>query len=518
MKQIRFRALVFFIGFACLSFSSPALAASPPTLFFVDLESGPKTGGENNNGAFVTLYGNNFGANPTVTVGGGQALIKLQPSTHLWYQKMTIQLGPNANTGNIILSNSNGSSNGLPFTVRTGNIYFVSPNGTAPSSGCSGGTFASPWKFDASHTPIYYTDNTGSGGQGCVSAGDILYLMDGVNFGGADGRGWRASWSLTTGGTSADRPLAILGYPGASARIGGSQQYAFRNVNNSNIYWIIGNLRVITDASGGVGFEDIGSNTKVVGNYVSAPYGDGQSAAIHDSGGDNVRVYGNEVTNVSTSLANGSDKQYHSMYFSGNNIEVAWNKTHTVRSYNGVQFNLDGSQGFYNISVHDNQIFDQYGYGINFATINPGAGYVRAYQNLVVNSTYGCLYLAEYQSASTNGTVEAYNNTFYDCSSVGSLGGAIVKNGYTPNVTLNLTNNIIQQLSSSNGYLYGDSAGYSNQITGSKNIWYGAGSAPSQTTGNINSKSPIRECRLQLPPRRIFSRHRCGHYHRHAHL
>src|SRR6185369_12965536 len=62
-----------------------------PTLFFTDIDSGPKTGGENNNGAYVTIYGNNFGSNPTVTVGGGSVTIKSAPSTYQSYQKMSIQ-------------------------------------------------------------------------------------------------------------------------------------------------------------------------------------------------------------------------------------------------------------------------------------------------------------------------------------------------------------------------------------------------------------------------------------------
>ena len=74
MKQIRFGAFVFFVGIACFSFSSSVFAASPPTLFFSDLESGPKTGGENGNGAFVTLYGNNFGTSPTVTASATSSL------------------------------------------------------------------------------------------------------------------------------------------------------------------------------------------------------------------------------------------------------------------------------------------------------------------------------------------------------------------------------------------------------------------------------------------------------------
>src|SRR5208283_5331175 len=83
-----------------------------PRLFFSDLVSGPNTGGQGNNGAFVTLYGNYFGSNPTVTVGGGQAIVTLAPAPYLWYQKMTVQLGPKAQTGSIVVSNSNGASNG----------------------------------------------------------------------------------------------------------------------------------------------------------------------------------------------------------------------------------------------------------------------------------------------------------------------------------------------------------------------------------------------------------------------
>src|SRR5208283_4120460 len=43
-------------------------------IFFTDLTSGPNTGGENNNGTILTIYGRNFGATQgtsTVTIGGG---------------------------------------------------------------------------------------------------------------------------------------------------------------------------------------------------------------------------------------------------------------------------------------------------------------------------------------------------------------------------------------------------------------------------------------------------------------
>ncbi len=50
-----------------------AQTAPAPRVFYSDLESGPNTGGQNGQGAFVTIYGNGFGAtrgSSVVTVGG----------------------------------------------------------------------------------------------------------------------------------------------------------------------------------------------------------------------------------------------------------------------------------------------------------------------------------------------------------------------------------------------------------------------------------------------------------------
>jgi len=50
--------------------------AAQPVIFFSDLTSGPKTGGKDNLGAFVTVVGKNFGPSRGtnyVSIGGGQA-------------------------------------------------------------------------------------------------------------------------------------------------------------------------------------------------------------------------------------------------------------------------------------------------------------------------------------------------------------------------------------------------------------------------------------------------------------
>ena len=112
----------------------------PPAVFFTDLTSGPNKGGQNDAGAFVTLYGRNFGAarrTSSVSVGGGPVA-----SYALWSDtKIAIQLGAAAVTGNIIVTTAAGVSTGAPFTVQSGNIYFVSPNGSDGNNG----KYNSPW-------------------------------------------------------------------------------------------------------------------------------------------------------------------------------------------------------------------------------------------------------------------------------------------------------------------------------------------------------------------------------------
>ena len=112
--------------FAVLLATSVAFAQNvPPAIFYSDLTSGPNTGGQNNAGAFVTIHGNGFGASQgssTVTIGGGAAA-----SYQSWSNtSVTFQLGSAAKTGSIAVNVGGATSNSVPFTVRSGNIYFVS--------------------------------------------------------------------------------------------------------------------------------------------------------------------------------------------------------------------------------------------------------------------------------------------------------------------------------------------------------------------------------------------------------
>ena len=58
-------------------------AQSGPSIFFSDLDSGPNTGGQNNRGVWVTIWGKGFGAergSSTVTIGGEVAAGEITPT------------------------------------------------------------------------------------------------------------------------------------------------------------------------------------------------------------------------------------------------------------------------------------------------------------------------------------------------------------------------------------------------------------------------------------------------------
>src|SRR5262245_17658063 len=101
---------------AALAFAAPTIANAAPALFYTDLAAAPNTGGSNNAGAFVTLYGRGFGSTQgSVSVGGG-AVAAVQSWTDT---QIVVQLGARAQTGEIIVRTSAGASaGGVQFTVR----------------------------------------------------------------------------------------------------------------------------------------------------------------------------------------------------------------------------------------------------------------------------------------------------------------------------------------------------------------------------------------------------------------
>lgn len=111
-----------------------AQASDRPVLFFSDITSGPATGNSDttylsDGGVYVTLYGNFLGSEQgesMVTLGGQNCLrVITWGGKWLWYQRIVVQFGSKCMSGDFIVTTKDGTSNGIPFTVRPGKIYYV---------------------------------------------------------------------------------------------------------------------------------------------------------------------------------------------------------------------------------------------------------------------------------------------------------------------------------------------------------------------------------------------------------
>src|SRR6266496_4106125 len=433
-----FEATLRMLVLSVLLSASSALAQAP-RIFFTDLTSGPNTGGENVSGfagAYVTLYGNNFGSSQgssTVTLNGANCLRVVSWGVPwLWFQKTVVQLGSSCTTGNLVISTSAGASNSdVSFAVRAGRIYCVSLSGSDSNPGTFGGGC---WRTlpKAVHT---------------ISAGDIAYATNGVSQTAEDN--YSANLALVTPGTAA-APLALVAYPGAVVTVGNnSVEFGIRFPAVSGgpfNYWVLAGLTVRANEGISIPYA---TGTRAIGNDVSCPNGTGNTACVTSDGSAFTYLYGNYIHDVGNTS---STKTYHAVYWStdANHAWMGWNTIAKVQGCRGIQFYTYTGTDMYDLHVHDNLIHDIRCDGINFSTVNPSKGAVEAYNNVIYragtgpdpsdgSANYACVNVNAY-SAYSGAYTEVYNNTMYDCGSrlLSGNSGAV-----TPAYPTRLRNNIV---------------------------------------------------------------------------
>ena len=388
--------------------------ASTPTLYFTDLTSGPV-------GAIVTVYGANLKAQ--VQLNGVSASVLASTTSKVSF------IVPSGNGGSIQI----GSSNTLPFTVRSGNVYYVAENGSNSASG----SISDPW------ASIPYGFNK-------AKCGDVVYVMNGVSQTSTDNYGAALSVEQKCPISS---PLALIGYPGASVTVGSvnGPEFGIRNPD------------IRGDGFDGLVFANLtirGSNTgmkvtgnqywRIVGNDFSCPTGSGQAGCVLIDDSSQIKFLGNSIHDSGA----GGTKYYHSFYATtnSNHIEVGWNRINNNKSCRGVQFYSTSGSPQYDLIVHDNVISGQQCDGINFSTVDATQGPVAAYNNLVYHVGVGgpnlnspneaCIASLGY--GASGGHAVLYGNTLADCGSAGgSTAGAITVQSGSPMVIMS-SNLIIQ--------------------------------------------------------------------------
>jgi hypothetical protein len=483
-----------------------------PRLFYSDIDSGPATGGEGGkDGAFVCVYGENFGeerGHSTIRIGGVPAAAyplwtdTRSPYQAAYYAKACAQIDHRTPAGKLILQliSSAGTSNPLPFTVRPGRIFFVAPKGDDHKGD---GSSEKPWQT------IRQCKNK-------LAPGDICYAKDGSVL--RQVENYKAGLVLNSSGKEGE-PKAIVAYPGAAVSVDMSASPYGRGLESyldghSVEYWTIAGLSFNAD-SFAVEFNR-GGHIRFVDNEVmcKGPHCNGPSAGFHTAGypgnhGDDsgsvayLSIYGNRIHDVGGPRPS---KQYHNVYFSTNTNHVwfAWNSVNgNGKACRGIQFNSTGGQPQFDLHLHDNVIHDTVCDGINFASVDPSRGTVEAYNNVIYNagtgpdprdgaSNYTCIYSpggGDAKGPGGHGTIQIYNNTLFNCGNhpapkyAGDCGAIIAARGWSPNLQLELTNNIIEQPPRV-PYLGLSSSG---NISGSHNDCYGAkGGCPKQFSESLN--------------------------------
>ena len=469
-----------------------------PVIFYSDILSGPNTGGENNKGAYVTAFGKNFGANQGssyVTIGGGNA-----DNYPVWSDtQISFQLGENATTGMIVVYTDQGTSNGIMFTLRDCDIYFVS---IAGNDTCNG-TIGSPYRH------LSKARSEMDGGDICYIRGGT-YTTEGEN---SSGKNFYVSGSYPWAGNASDgNPHCMIGYPGETVILqaledgdgivnycGSDAQCAicshiiFANFTiDANNYEATMNWRGMRNsASEEYRVQDIRIVNITVKNYLNTG-AMGGTALFHAGGDGPINNY--KILGCSAYDMDSGSRLDHGIYISagGDSIEIGWCVVHDIKRVNSE--GGDGNAGFgiqtyrgmsehyadlTNVLIHDNIVYECPSRGgINLADYTENS---YLYNNIIYNCGYDGTetgYGIRVTVDLSPGTHHIFNNTIYNCGQVNTSSNSSAL-GFSADDAIHvyLRNNIIYAVQNQS-YIY--NALSSDCFTSSNNCWYGS---------NLNSPS-----------------------------
>jgi len=458
-------------------------SANGPVLFFTDITSGPNTGGQDELGAFITIFGEGFGSSretSSVTIGGVEVANYV-----LWGQDnaparnldmIVVQPGPNAVSGDIVVTVGGEPSNPLPFLVRTGFIYFVNPS-ARNADDTNPGTYSEPFKS------IYRP-------RQIMLPGDIVYIQGGIHSEiDPANPGWDAILILdeeTAAMGTADQPIAYIGYPGQSPIFANStarRGILLQTSEQARNYYVFANL-TFTQASSPLPISGIGH--RIIGNYL-------HDGAFDDSGTIGVNGNSSEIYILGNLLQNNGTpevKYHHGVYIGGyginQDIEIGWNQIQEQNGGRGIQLfgHLDGDF-MDNIRIHDNFIS---GSELNNIVLGgtDGAtevlGTVYVYNNIILNSGDPGLRVDDPQ-----GVVFIQNNVLYNNGTPGFDGTAQIYIQRAGNGLITLQDNILYAEAGQTYFLLSSDVTPAVFSIASNNLVYNAGACPDWDTGCVNA-------------------------------
>lgn len=470
-----------------------------PTILYTDITSGPNSGGENNNGAYLSIFGLNFGPDNAlgttakVYIGGVEVaaykymgLAVAQPfGTSQPLQQISVQIGaignPTSGTALPVTVDVNGavSNKDHTFMVQPGDILYVSTTGLQINGD---GSFQNPYRK-------VQDTSTSDPAYGKAGPGDFIVMRGGTYadtgmYNGSDYYFCRFNKSGTTANGMADHgPITIMGYPGETVTIelGADNNGGFVAGPSAHPEWgnfvTIANLHISggtrQTGDGPLNGEYRGEGWRVVNVEVFDWLAGTQARAGAFSGTSiNSKFYGNSFHNVQGGTLN------HGMYFDSysDNVEVAYNQIYDMSGGNIIQLYNSNGADLRNFSIHHNLLHDGSRYGLNFSE---GTVSVQAYNNIIYNTA-----LSGIRFATTAGAkIDVYYNTLYNVSTnpPSSSYRAVNNDGWGDGITVR--NNIVHTIDATQ--FYGNSTTNTNLVLDNNLYWGITAAAPAEDTHAI---------------------------------
>jgi len=452
-----------FLGIGCaLLFATQAMAAStlPPKVLYTDIGSGPNSGGENNNGAYLSIFGRNFGSGglgttTKVTIGGKEVAVYRSLGTSKArsdIQQISVQIGAlsgiTLGVAQPVRVSVNGaaSNSDVTFIVNPGRILYVD-NVNGHDNTAVPNDIAHPYRH-------VQTSDTSQAAYGAAQPGDIIVMR-------GTGTAWTDSGNDTyfvkfinndgtapTGATGTG-PLTLMGYPGEDVFInfpGTTHKGALSGIDTTQgfvggHYVTIADLRIEAGGNAGpIAVQIAGDHWRLVNNELSASTATNTAkAAAINGNATNAFWFGNHIHDI----AGGSAQENHGIYIDGDgSYDIAYNTIEHVTGGNGFQIFVNGGNGsdFGNhIHFHHNVVHDVSKHGLNIA--DGSQNDIVLTDNIVYNTAYSGI---RFNTNTLHGA-RIDNNTIYNADTAGTFAGyAAISNDWNfPSDALDLRNNII---------------------------------------------------------------------------
>ena len=483
-------------------------------MLFTDVPSGPVSGGENNLGAYLSIFGRNLGSasglgtTTKVTIGGVAVanyrfLGAAKVNARLGMQELVVQVGalagkPLGTAQPIVVTVGGKASNAdVTFMPNPGHVLFVSQSGNDSTAVVD--DIAHPFRnlqVGLASTGAY--GNVHPGDQIVVRGGtwsDVTGLDDTwLRFNDTSHKGTAPTGVARTGW------IHVTSYPGPingnapedvhyvtpAGHRGGIEGPGSSYHGTAGEYVAISNLHLessptATRDGAPINIQYAAGPWRIVNNelgpWASTLASPGNAKAGGISGeGVGVVIYGNDIHDIACAVGQSSNPlENHGIYIDDDgSYDIGWNVIERITGGNGVQIYTNGgfSTVTNNFAFHHNVVDGIGKHGINLAD-GTGAN-IRVYDNLVANTQYSGL---RFNTVDLSGA-KVWSNTFYNTSITGikNAYGAVSNDWSLPAGSVSFYNNIFYTDSGKTN-LGGDGGFSGAEGTWSNNLFFNGSDA-----------------------------------------